>query len=221
MEAIKVPERRRNMWQTWPAKFNFCRARLAKQRAEILSGAVSTVAVMWWKYSLWKEVWKENKEAVSFWSNLHWGWNDLMCWLNIVFVWSISRNWCVKSMFINPSSTLKAAKVTRNTTHHQERAQSYHSLYFLWAVCVYTAARRCLKSGHHKVSVHIYIMMEDVFGTMTCYKQTSLLNIYAKLNERPVQRRNICASIERARDREREREEIEKRWDSRGFSAFR
>ena len=32
-----------------------------------------------------------------------------------------------------------------------------------------------------------------------------LLNIYAKLNERPVQRRNICASKERERERERER----------------
>lgn len=30
MEAIKVPERRRDKWQTRPVKFNFCRARLAK-----------------------------------------------------------------------------------------------------------------------------------------------------------------------------------------------
>lgn len=80
-------------------------------------------------------------------------------------------------------------------------------------MCVYTAARRCLKSGHHKESARIYIMMEDIFGMMTCYKQTSLLNIYAKLSERPVQRRNICASIgrERETERQREREEIEKR----------
>lgn len=72
---------------------------------------------------------------------------------------------------------------------------------------MYAAARRCLKSGHHKVSTNISIMVEDVFGTAACYKQAFLLNIYAKLDERPVQRRNICASVEREKERKLRKDE--------------
>ena len=55
MEAMEVPEGKRNMWQTWPGKIHFCRARPARRRTENFSGAVLNVAVTWWKYSLWKE----------------------------------------------------------------------------------------------------------------------------------------------------------------------
>lgn len=208
MEVIKVPERRRNMWQTRPAKINFRQLRLRTDSLKTFLGQSGLWRSRGGNIHCGRKCEKKIKElCLSFWHNTDWGLNDLMCWLNIVFVWTISGNWCVKSTFINPSGSLKGAKVTRNKIYHRERAQSYHSFYFLWAVCVYTAARRCLKCGHHKVSARIYIMVEDIFGTMACYKQTSLLNIYAKLNERPVQRRNICASVERGRERKLRKDE--------------
>lgn len=44
--------------------------------------------------------------------------------------------------------------------------------------------------------MRINIMVKDVLGTVACYEQTSLLNIYAKLNERHGEKRNIWAVIE-------------------------
>lgn len=89
MEVIKVPERRRRMWQTRPAKNQFPSSPTAKRKvfwgSQVWSGRV--VEICGGKCE------KKIKElCLSFWSNTERDLNDLMCRLNIVFVWPISGN---------------------------------------------------------------------------------------------------------------------------------